>query len=166
MRVDPTLQARLQRGDMQTQAESSHTGQERCCNVAQFFHDTVSSTCAVVGFFVGYAVALPKNTPEICPFCQAQAELSVDWDILPQLCHADNVEARSIQVEDVRETERATTERASGSGSARGPWNPPERRCTQSAARRASATRSLGQTWTMMLEARGLVGVRALIKVL
>ena len=44
----------------------------------------------------------------------------MDWNILPLLCRADNVEARSIEWEELREKERAKAERASGPGSARG----------------------------------------------
>jgi hypothetical protein len=61
LRVHPTLQARLQREDTQTHAQSSHTTEERWCIVDQYLHETVSSTCAVVGFFVGYTVALPTH---------------------------------------------------------------------------------------------------------
>ena len=123
LQVDRTLQERTQRGAMQTKAEGTHTGEERWCNMDQFFVETVSSTCAVVGFFVGYAVSLAKDSKEFCQSRQGQAELSVDWEILPPLCRADNVEERNIKVAEVRE--RAKAERASGSGGARGSMDPP-----------------------------------------
>ena len=53
LHIDPTLQARLHRGEIQTHAERAHTGEERWSNLDQFLYETVSSTCMVVGFFVG-----------------------------------------------------------------------------------------------------------------
>ena len=44
----------------------------------------------------------------------------MDLNILPPLCRADNVEARSIELNELREKERAKAERACGPGSARG----------------------------------------------
>ena len=70
-----------------------------------------SSTCAVVGFFVGYSAILPKATSELCPFRRQQAELSVDWHILPPPCRADNVVERNRQLEDVRRGERSKAAR-------------------------------------------------------
>ena len=71
LRGDPTLQVRLQRGGMQTDAKSSHTGEARWCNVDQYLDETVSSTCAVVGFFVGYSVTLPKRHIRALPISPA-----------------------------------------------------------------------------------------------
>ena len=101
MRVGCKLTGRFRSGRSEEQckkkAEGTHTGEERWCNMDQYFVETVSSTCAVVGFFVGYAVSLAKDSKEFCQSRQGQAELSVDWEILPPLCRAGNVEVRNIQ---------------------------------------------------------------------
>ena len=64
LHIGPTLQARLHRGGTQTHAERAHTGEARWSNLDQFLYETVSSTCAVVGFFASYSVTLPKDTSE------------------------------------------------------------------------------------------------------
>ena len=93
LRVDPTLQVRLQQGGMQTNTQSNHTGEEQWCNVDQYLDETVSSgACAVVGFFVGYTVALPKHKPDRFRLHRSQAELSVDWSILPPCVHCGSEE--------------------------------------------------------------------------
>ena len=52
---------------MQTHTDITNTSEARWCNVDQFLHETVSSTCAVVGFFVGYSVTLPSDTHRALP---------------------------------------------------------------------------------------------------
>ena len=48
-------------------------------NFDQFLYEMVSSTCAVVGFFVGYSMTLPEDTSELCPSRQTQAECGLEY---------------------------------------------------------------------------------------
>ena len=99
LRLDPELQKRSDRNAMQTQAEACHLGEERWCNTDSEHFEYVSSTCAVVGFFVGYSVAIGKHTSSICPSRGLQAETSVDWSLMPPLCRRDDVEVKNAKLE-------------------------------------------------------------------
>ena len=80
--------------------------------------EVVSSTCTVVGFFVGYSVALAKDTTEVSQSRKRQAEMSVDWGILPPPCRKGKLEERNVKLEEKRD--KAKAERASESGNAIG----------------------------------------------
>ena len=101
---------------MQTHVERTHTGDKRWSNFDQFLYEIVSSTCAVVGFFVGFSVILLANTAGLATSRQTQAELSVDWNVLPPLCRAVNVVARNRQLEVVRRNERSNAARPKATG--------------------------------------------------
>ena len=117
MRVDPELQHRRDRQEMQTKAQGSHLGEERWCNTDQYFHEYVSSSCAVVGMFLGYSVILGKATGDLTGSRIDQSEASVDWSLLPPLCRADDVEARNIRLEEKRQKEAREAARAGQPGS-------------------------------------------------
>eukprot|EP00974_Lingulodinium_polyedra_P022340 2156269-Lingulodinium_polyedra.AAC.1 len=59
---------------MQTRAQGARTGEERWSNADEYFCEFVSSTCAVVGVFVGYSVFSGKGSSPICTSRVNQAE--------------------------------------------------------------------------------------------
>ena len=98
LRVDTALQDRTSRVAMQAQAEITHTGEARWCNFDQYFHEVVSSSCAVVGVFVGYSVTQGKKGGDLCTSRGGQAECGVEWQSLPPLCRVDDLEARNAKL--------------------------------------------------------------------
>eukprot|EP00974_Lingulodinium_polyedra_P123718 11187869-Lingulodinium_polyedra.AAC.1 len=68
---------------MQTGCEKSHTGEQRWTVVDSEFYEYVSSQIAIVGFGVGYGTTHGKNTSPINPSRLKQAEMSINWGIMP-----------------------------------------------------------------------------------
>ena len=58
MCFDPEIQKRVNRKEMHMKAQKTHTGEERWTNVDSHFIEVCSSSCAIVGFSVGYSVVL------------------------------------------------------------------------------------------------------------
>ena len=84
MRFDPELQKRRVRGTMQMQAQKSHTGEPRWTNMDQWLLESMSSGCAIVGFFIGYSVAMGKATSRLCGSRVHEAETTIDWMMMPR----------------------------------------------------------------------------------
>ena len=57
LKVDPGLQKRRDRQEMQTEAEAGHKGEAKWTHVDHWGVEVMSSHCSVVGFFIGYAPA-------------------------------------------------------------------------------------------------------------
>ena len=113
--LDPTHQSQLQRCDMHTKVESTHAGEPRWSNVDSPSHETVSSTCAGVGFDVGYNVTLAVEANESCAARRRRAETSVDWAILPPFCRRGDVGGKHAKLGKRRDTDMAERGQAFGS---------------------------------------------------
>ena len=92
MCFDPEIQKRVNRKEMQMKAQKTHTGEERWTNVDSHFIEVCSSSCAIVGFSVGYSVALGKKNNGLCQSRQGDAEVTIDWDLMPHKLDEKNTE--------------------------------------------------------------------------
>ena len=104
MCFDPKLQKRVK--EMQVKAQKTHTGEERWTNVDRHFIEVCSSSCAIVGFSVGYSVALGKKNNGLCQSRQGDAEVTIDWDLMPPLCRPDNVNEKHAEIKENRQKKR------------------------------------------------------------
>ena len=93
------MQKRAVRNEMQREAETSHRGEARWTNMDNYLIERMSSACAIVGFFVGYGVALGKNSTDLCQSRAGQAETTIDFTLLPPLCRPDDVELKNTLLE-------------------------------------------------------------------
>ena len=99
----PKLQKRVSRKEMQVKAQKTHTGEERWTNVDRHFIEVCSSSCAIVGFSVGYSVVLG-----LCQSRQGDVEVTIDWDLMPPL--PDNMDEKNTEIKEKRQRrERETT---------------------------------------------------------
>ena len=120
MRLDPELLKRHSRGDMQQDAQTTHTGEARWTNMDNQCYEAISSGCAIVGFFVGYGVAQGKKTSDLCASRLDNAECTIDWQLMPPLCRPDDVDAKNEKIVVSRQEK---TEAAGASNEAAGPSN-------------------------------------------
>ena len=89
-------------------AQKTHTGEERWTNVDRHFIEVCSSSCAIVGFSVGYSVVLGKKNNGLCQSRQGDAEVTIDWDLMPPL--PDNMDEKNTEIKEKRQKrERETT---------------------------------------------------------
>ena len=98
LKLDPEIHKRQSRGDMQRDAQAGHTGEARWTNMDGQCYEVMSSGCAIVGFFVGYGVALGKEKNGLCTSRTLQAESTIDWGMVPPLCRLDDVDAKNEKV--------------------------------------------------------------------
>ena len=126
MPFDPEIIKRSSRGAMQKTAQTTHTGEERWTNMDQNCFEVISSGCAIVGFFVGYGVALGKVVGDLCPSRQDDAEVTIDWNLMPPLCRPDNIDTKNTELEEKRQKKEAGPSSAqdSGDGDEFDPCNP------------------------------------------
>ena len=103
MPFDPEIQERRSRKAMQMKAQTTHTGEERWSNLDNHCIECISSGCSIVGFFVGYSVALGKRN-DLCESRKKDAETNIDWNMMPPLCRPDDVDEKNKQVEETRRT--------------------------------------------------------------
>ena len=104
MRFDPEIQQRLSRKAMQMKAQTTHTGEERWSNLDNCCIECISSGCSIVGFFVGYSVAVCKRSSDLYESRKLTAETSINWNMMPPLCRPDDVDEKNKQVEEKRRT--------------------------------------------------------------
>ena len=102
MPFDPEIQKRSSRKEMQMKAQTTHTGEERWSNLDNCFIECISSGCSIVGFFVGYSVALGAKSSDLCLSRLKDAETSIDWNVMPPLCRPDDVAEKNKHVEENR----------------------------------------------------------------
>ena len=107
LRVDPELHKRQSRGDMQREAQTTHTGEARWTNMDQNCYEAISSGCAIVGFFVGYGVSQGKKKGGLCSSREGEAECTIDWKVMPPLCRPDDVDAKNEKIEESRQKREA-----------------------------------------------------------
>ena len=105
MMFDPAMQERSDRLAMQRKSQTTHTGEERWTNVNSDLDEVFSSGCSIVGFFVGYSVALGKKSTDLCQSRSKDAETTIDWSLIPPLCRPDDVHEKNKRVEERRRTE-------------------------------------------------------------
>ena len=105
MPFDPEILKRSDRRAMQMKAQTTHTGEERWTNVDHELVECFSSGCSIVGFFVGYSVALGKKSTDLCQSRSKDAETTIDWSLIPPLCRPDDVHEKNKRVEERRRTE-------------------------------------------------------------
>ncbi len=103
LKVDPELQKRKDRQEMQTEAEVGHKGEPKWTNVDPWGLEVISSHCSVVGFFIGYGPALGAKNSTITSSRQRQAERNVDWMALPPLCRQDDAEKKNRELTELRQ---------------------------------------------------------------
>ena len=89
--------------DLQMKAQTTHTGEERWTNIGNHCIECISSDCAIVGLFVGYCVDLGKGHNDMCTSRRKDAELTIDWKLMPSLCRLDNVDDKNQDVEERRQ---------------------------------------------------------------
>ena len=85
-------------------AQTTHTGEERWSNLDNFCIECISSSCSIVGFFVGYGVALGKGSSDLCESRVKDAETNIDWRMMPPLCRLDDVDEKHKFLEETRRT--------------------------------------------------------------
>ena len=98
MKFDPEIHKRQSCGEMQKEAQTTHTGEARWTNMDGQCYEVISSGCAIVGFFVGYGVALCKEKNGLCASRKGQAESTINWELMPPLCRLDDVDAKNEKV--------------------------------------------------------------------
>ena len=125
MPLDPTMQKRAVRNEMQREAETSHRGEARWTNMDNYLIECMSSACAIVGFFVGYGVALGKNSTDLCQSRAGQAETTIDFTLLPPLCRPDDVESKNTLLEIKRKKNKEAAGQSSD-GAAQSSHEPPD----------------------------------------
>ena len=105
MPFDPEIQKRSNRKEMQMKAQTTHTGEERWSNLDNFCIECISSSCAIVGFFVGYGVALGKDSSDLCQSRKQDAEMSIDFNMMPPLCRPDDVNNKNKFLDEWRQAQ-------------------------------------------------------------
>eukprot|EP00974_Lingulodinium_polyedra_P114789 11114904-Lingulodinium_polyedra.AAC.1 len=75
----------------------------------------VSSTCAIVGVLLGYSTGFGKGSSPICNSRIQQAAWEIDWNLVPPLCRADDIERKN---EELRTKRQKKAEAATNSGAA------------------------------------------------
>ena len=103
MPFDPEIQQRRSRKAMQMKAQTTHTGEERWSTLDNQCVECISSGCSIVGFFVGYGVALGQKVSDLCESRKKDAETNIDWSMMPPLCRPDNVNEKNKEVEEKRQ---------------------------------------------------------------
>ena len=98
--VDPELNKRLNRHAMQTSAEQGNRGEPRWTCMDCTGLECMSSSCSIVGFWVGYDKYRGRKNSNITMSRKGQAEHNVDWSRLPPMCRP-NV-SQSATTTDVR----------------------------------------------------------------
>ena len=83
---------------MQQKAQTTHTGEERWTNMDSNCYEVISSGCAIVGFFVGYGVSQGKKKGGLCSSREGEAECTINWELMPPLCRADDVDAKNEKI--------------------------------------------------------------------
>ena len=111
MQIDPELQKRVSRKAMQEKAQKTHTGEERWTNIDRHFIEVCSSACAIVGFFVGYSVALGRNNSDLCLSRRGDAEVTIAWGLIPPLCRPDNIYQKNMEIKKKRQKRESETTR-------------------------------------------------------
>ena len=89
------------RDEMQTTAEAGHEGEPRWTHTDHNFYETISSGCAIVGFFVGYQPC-GGQAGQITKSRHGQVEVGLDWTLIPGKCRKDDVEARNARLPEFR----------------------------------------------------------------
>ena len=105
MPFDPEIQKRSNRKEMQMKAQRTHTGEERWSNLDSTCIECISSGCAIVGFFVGYGVALGKDSSDLCQSRKQDAEMSIDFNMMPPLCRPDDVNNKNKFLDEWRQAQ-------------------------------------------------------------
>ena len=113
--IDVPLQQSQIRKEMQTKAEAGHQGEPRWTHTDGQFFETMSSGCAIVGFFVGYQPC-PGKAGALAISRQGQVELGLDWKLIPGVCRPDDLEARDARLPVFR-AEKAAKKAAAASSS-------------------------------------------------
>ena len=95
--------------------QQTHTGEARWTNMDSQCYEVISSGCAIVGFFVGYGVAQGKKHTDLCASRAGDAECTINWELMPPLCRADDVDAKNEKIAVLRQekTEAAGRRRPS-----------------------------------------------------
>ena len=96
--LDRELNKRNDRHAMQADADKSHIGERRWTNIDQCAFEVMSSHDAVVGFFVGYGPALSYNKTHITFSRRDQAEVGLDWNMVPPICRPDDLDKKNAEV--------------------------------------------------------------------
>ena len=90
-------------------AQKTHMGEERWTNIGNHFVEVCSSGCAIVGFFVGYSVALGRNNSDLCPSRRGDAEVTIAWGLMPPLCGRDNIDQKNMEIKKKRQKRESET---------------------------------------------------------
>ena len=97
--------------------QQTHTGEARWTNMDSQCYEVISSGCAIVGFYVGYGVAMGKQTSDLCKSRKEDAETTINWDLMPPLCRPDDVEVKNTKIEEKRQKKDAEAGSSSAQGS-------------------------------------------------
>ena len=114
--IDVPLQQSQTRQEMQTTAEAGHQGEPRWTHTDADFFETMSSGCAIVGFFVGYQPC-PGKTGALTTSRTGQVELGLDWNMIPGLCRQDDLAEGDARLSDFRKEKAAKKAAAASSSS-------------------------------------------------
>ena len=96
--LDTELNKRNDRHAMQADADKSHIGERRWTNIDQCAFEVMSSHDAVVGFFVGYGPAESNAKNHITLSRNNQAEVDLDWDMVPPFCRPDDIVTKNAEL--------------------------------------------------------------------
>ena len=81
----------------------------------QWLLESMSSGCAIVGFFIGYSVAMGKATSRLCGSRVHEAETTIDWMMMPPMIRPDDLEIRTEESKTKRQKAGPSSGDAQGS---------------------------------------------------